>query len=393
MSILNITDLNISNKKILIRSDLNVPIQNNKISSFARIHASLPTIQFALKNKAKVIVASHLGRPIEGKYEKKFSLFPIFQYFQKILPDIKIHFLQHYTNEISIKSGELIILENVRFNIGEKENNKNLSKKYANLCDIFVMDAFGAIHRNEASTNGVIKYSKIACSGLLLQSELKMLGSALKNPARPMIAIVGGAKISTKFKTLTALAKITDTLIVGGGIANTFISIDHNVGKSLHDPKFINQAKLLKENYNIFVPTDSRVSTTFNNNSAASIKDVSNINSNEEIMDFGDTSIKNMIKIVEKAKTILWNGPIGVFEFKNFRKGTEQLSRSIAYSDAFSIAGGGDTLSVIEIFKIQNKISYISTGGGSFLKFIEGTKFCVITLLEKHFEKFKINNC
>ncbi|AAO27112.1 phosphoglycerate kinase [Buchnera aphidicola str. Bp (Baizongia pistaciae)] len=392
MSIIKITDLNLLNKKVLIRSDLNVPIKNNKISSYARIHASLPTIKFALKNLAKVIVTSHLGRPTEGIYKKKFSLFPVFKYFKKILPETNIYFSQNLTECSSIKSGELIILENVRFNQGEKENSKILSKKYATLCDIFVMDAFGAIHRNEASTNGIIKYAKLACSGLLLESELKTLNSALTNPVRPMVAIVGGAKVSTKFKTLTTLAKISDTLIVGGGIANTFISIDHNIGKSLHDPKFIEQAKILKEKYNIFIPTDSRVSTTFTYDSIATIKSTSDIHANEEIMDFGDISIKNMINIIKKAKTILWNGPIGVFEFKNFSKGTEQLSKAIASSDAFSIAGGGDTLSVVEMFKVQNNISYLSTGGGSFLKFLEGNKFRIIELLEKHFNKFKNNN-
>jgi len=324
--------------------------------------------------------------------KKKFSLFPIFQYFQNILPEIKIQFLRNCTDKIIIKPGELAILENVRFNKGEKKNNTNLSKKYADLCDIFVMDAFGVIHRNEASTNGVIKYSKIACLGLLLKSELKTLSSTLKNPSRPMVAIVGGAKISTKFKTLTKLAKITDTLIVGGGIANTFISINNNVGKSLYDPKFINQAKMLKEKYNIFIPTDSRVSTTFHSQSTATIKSTSDINSNEEIMDFGDNSIKNMVEIIKKAKTILWNGPIGVFEFKNFSIGTEKLSQAIASSDAFSIAGGGDTISVIEMFKIKDKISYISTGGGSFLKFLEGHKFHIISLLEEHFKKLENNN-
>ncbi|XBC39993.1 MAG: phosphoglycerate kinase [Buchnera aphidicola (Chaetogeoica yunlongensis)] len=392
MPTIKITDLNLKNKKILIRSDLNVPIQNEKILSHTRIHASLPTIQFALKNKAKVIVASHLGRPIEGKHEKKFSLFPIFKYIKKILPDTNVYFIKKFTDNIKIQPGELAILENVRLNIGETKNDTNLSKKYATLCDIFVMDAFGTIHRDESSTNGIIKYSNIACCGLLLTSELKALKKALKNPERPMISIVGGAKVSTKFNTLTELAKISDNLIVGGGIANTFIAINHNVGKSLYEPKFINQAKLLNKHYNIFIPTDSRVKNTLKNDNFAIIKKVSDINSNDEIMDFGDTSIINMKNIIKTAKTILWNGPIGVFEFKNFRKGTQELSKAIASSNAFSIAGGGDTLSAIEKFKIQNKISYISTGGGSFLKFLEGKNFNIIKLLKKHFEKQKINN-
>ncbi|XBC38062.1 MAG: phosphoglycerate kinase [Buchnera aphidicola (Floraphis choui)] len=383
MSIINIKDLNLLNKRVLIRSDLNVPVQNQKIISYARIHASLPTIKLALKSRAKVIVASHLGRPIEEKYDLKLSLFPIFKYLKKILKKTKVHFCEDYLNGIETKSGELTILENVRFNKGEKNNSISLSKSYSNLCDIFVMDAFGTLHRNESSTYGLSKYAKMACSGLLLNSELKTLKKLLKNPTRPMVTIVGGAKVSTKFNLLKSLAKISDTLIVGGGIANTFIAIDHNVGKSLHEPNFINQAKTLRDNYNIFIPIDSRVSTTFNKNSISIIKDVNNINDNEEIMDFGDKTIDIMIPILKQAKTIFWNGPIGVFEFKNFKKGTETLGKTIATSNAFSIAGGGDTLSVIEILKIKNKISYISTGGGSLLQFLEKKEFPIIKLLKQ----------
>ncbi|XBC44244.1 MAG: phosphoglycerate kinase [Buchnera aphidicola (Schlechtendalia peitan)] len=386
MSTIKITDLILSNKRVFIRSDLNVPINNKIITSHARILASLPTIKLALKENAKVIVASHLGRPIEGEYNAKLSLFPIYKYFKKIFDKIKVHFFEDYLNGIKIKAGELAILENVRFNMGEKNNSVDLSKKYANLCDIFVMDAFGSLHRNESSTYGLAKYAKISCSGLLLESELNTLKNVLKNPIRPMVTIVGGAKVSTKFNLLKSLAKISDTLIVGGGIANTFIAIDNNVGKSLHEPNFINQAKLLRDNYNIFIPIDSLVSTTFNECSIGINKKVSNINANEEIMDFGEKTIKNMIPILKQAKTIFWNGPIGVFEFKNFQQGTRALAKTISENKhAFSIAGGGDTLSVIEILNIKNKISYVSTGGGSLLKLLEQEEFPIMKLLKHHF--------
>lgn len=383
MSIIKITDLKLSDKIVLIRSDLNVPITDNKIKSDARIQASLPTIKYALKHKAKVIVMSHLGRPIEGTYDSKLSLLPVFEYLKKTLINNSIYFSNEYTNKINIQSGELLLLENVRFNIGEKNNSKKLSKQYANICDIFVMDAFGTAHRKEASTYGIINYANIACSGLLLESELKTLKIALKNPPRPMVAIIGGAKVSTKFNVLTKLAQIADTVIVGGGIANTFIAIDNYVGRSLHESKFVSQAKYLRDHFNIFIPTDSKVSTTFNKNSIAINKKVSDIHNDEEIMDFGDDSIKSMVKIINNSKTILWNGPIGVFEFKNFRKGTEILAYTIANSNSFSIAGGGDTLSVIDMFKIKNKLSYISTGGGSFLEYLEKKELPVIQLLKK----------
>ncbi|XBC42177.1 MAG: phosphoglycerate kinase [Buchnera aphidicola (Meitanaphis elongallis)] len=387
MPIIQVNNLNLANKKVLIRSDLNVPIKNKKIVSYARIDASLPTIELALKKNAKVIVASHLGRPTEGKYTEELSLFPIFKYLEKKLKTIKVHFCKNYLNGLDTKPGELTLLENVRFNQGEKTNSVSLSKAYANLCDIFVMDAFGSLHRNESSTYGLSKYSKIACSGLLLEHELTTLKKLLENPVQPLVTIVGGAKVSTKFNLLKSLSKISETLIVGGGIANTFIAIDNNVGKSLYEPNFVNQAKLLRDNHNIFIPIDSRVSTTFNENSIGITKKISKIHANEEIMDFGDKTIERMIPILKKAKTILWNGPIGVFEFKNFRRGTKILAETIADSNSFSIAGGGDTLSVIEMLKIKNKISYISTGGGSFLKFLENKEFPIIKLLKRFVNK------
>lgn len=372
MKIINIKKINIKNKKILIRADLNVPIKKNKIISPSRILSSLKTIKYALKKKAKVIVMSHLGRPKEGEYNKKYSLFPIFKYIKKKINKTKVKFIKKYFKKIKIKSGELIILENVRFNIGESKNDINLSKKYAKLCDIFVMDAFGTAHRKQSSTYGVSKFSKISCSGILLNSEIKFLTKALIKPKKPMISIIGGSKISTKFSALKALAKISDYVIVGGGIANTFLAIKNKIGKSIHEKKFIKEAKKLKKKFNIIIPIDSRTGTTFNKKTKSKIKKINKIKKNEEIMDFGDKTIKMLKPIIKKAKTILWNGPVGVFEFPNFCKGTKFIAKTIAKNKYFSIAGGGDTIAVIEMFNIQKNISYISTGGGAFLKFIEG---------------------
>ncbi|WP_343189360.1 phosphoglycerate kinase [Buchnera aphidicola] len=372
MKIINIKKINIKNKKILIRADLNVPINNEKIISPSRILSSLKTIKYALKKKAKVMVMSHLGRPKEGEYNKKYSLFPIFKYIKKRIKKTKVKFIKKYFEKIKIKSGELAILENVRFNIGESKNNNELSKKYAKICDIFVMDAFGTAHRKQSSTYGVSKFSKISCAGILLNSEIKFLKKALINPKKPMISIIGGSKISTKFTALKALAKISDYVIVGGGIANTFLAINNKIGKSIHEKKFIKEAKKLKKKFNIIIPIDSRIGTTFNKKTKSKIKKINKIKQNEEIMDFGDKTIKMIKPIIKKAKTILWNGPVGVFEFPNFCKGTKFIAKEIAKNKYFSIAGGGDTIAVIEMFNIKKKISYISTGGGAFLKFIEG---------------------
>ncbi|WP_367674349.1 phosphoglycerate kinase [Buchnera aphidicola] len=383
-SIKHMTEVDLHNKTVLIRVDFNVPIQDNKILSDDRIKASIPTIKLALKKNARVIIMSHLGRPKEGIYEEKFSLFPIFQYLKKIFYKNNVIFSKKLEN-INMQKNDLLILENVRFNIGEKKNDINLSQKYASLCDIFVMDAFGSAHRKEASTFGVGIYAKIACAGPLLISEIYYLTKALKNPKRPMTAIIGGAKISTKFKLLTSLSKIANTVIVGGGIANTFLAIKYNIGKSLHEPKYINLAKKIKKQNNIIIPVDSRVGTSFSKLSQAVIKKPCDINQNEEIMDIGDESIKNIQKIIENSNTILWNGPLGVFEFPNFSIGTKALAKSISKSNSFSIAGGGETLSVINMLNIRKKISYISTGGGAFLEFIEGKKLPAIHMLEKKY--------
>lgn len=384
MKIKKMTEVDMHQKIVLIRSDLNVPMKNGIIQSDARILAALPTIQLAIKKNAKVIIMSHLGRPKEGVYEKKYSLFPIFEYLKNKLNKIKIYFSKNYLTDIRIHAGEVLLLENVRFNKGELSNDNELSKKYSEICDIFIMDAFGSAHRKQSSTYGIGKFVKIACAGLLLINEITALKKALKHPKRPMVAIVGGAKVSTKFNVLNKISQIADTIIVGGGIANTFLAIENNIGKSLHEKNFVHEAKKLRDKYNIIIPIDSRVGRNFCHTEKSIIKLPCNISKNEEIMDFGDETIKKAINIIKKSKTILWNGPVGVFEFPNFRKGTEMIAQTIANSNAFSIAGGGDTLSVIDMFNIKNKISYISTGGGAFLEFIEGKKLPAIRMLEEH---------
>ncbi|QCI25644.1 phosphoglycerate kinase [Buchnera aphidicola (Sitobion avenae)] len=387
MNIKKITEIDITGKRVLIRSDLNVPIKNGIIQSDARILAALPTIELAIQKNAKVIIMSHLGRPKEGCYTEKYSLFPIFEYFKEKLKNIKIHFSNNFLDDVKVNSGEIVILENTRFNKGESNNSDELSKKYSNLCDIFVMDAFGSAHRMQSSTYGIGKFVKIACAGLLLTKEINALKKALKKPKRPMVAIVGGAKVSTKFNVLHNLSKIADTIIVGGGIANTFLAIDYKIGKSLYESDFVSEAKKLRDKYNIVIPIDSRVGKNFCKNEKSVVKLPDNITEDEEIMDLGDQSINNVVNILKKSQTIIWNGPVGVFEFPNFRKGTEIIAKTIAQSDAFSIAGGGDTLSVIDMFNIKNNISYISTGGGAFLEFIEGKKLPGIYMLEENFKK------
>lgn len=384
---LEMTKINISNKTVLIRTDLNVPIQNGKITSYARILAAIPTIKYAIKQKSKIIVMSHLGRPTEGIYDNQFSLFPIFEYLKKFFFKENIFFHKNYLRPLKIEPGQICLLENVRFNIGENKNCNILSENYSKLCDIFVMDAFGCSHRVQSSTYGISNYAKIACAGPLLISELKSLKKIFQNPKRPIVSVIGGSKVSTKFNILESLGKISDTVIVGGGIANTFIAINNNVGKSLHEKRFIPLAKQLTKKYNILTPIDSRVGIGFSNTTQSKVKLTSEINNKEEIMDIGDQTAKIASNLIAKAKTIIWNGPVGVFEFLNFRKGTEIISTSIANSKAFSIAGGGDTLSAIEMFNIKEKISYISTGGGAFLKFLERKKLPTIEVLEQRCNK------
>ncbi len=388
---LNIKNINIFNKKVLLRLDLNVPIKNKVIMSYKRIELSLPTIKYVIKKGGYLIILSHLGRPIEGKYDKNFSLLPIVKYLRKKI-NISIKLVNNYLDIDNLKlkyKNKILVLENVRFNIGETKNCNILSKKYAKLCDIFVMDAFATAHRKHSSTYGIIKYAPISCIGILFLKEIKILSKLISNPCRPLISIVGGSKISTKFNILNNLAKKSDTLIVGGGISNTFISIDNEVGKSLYEPSYINKAKKLRNKYNIPVPIDCRVTKKISKSSNSYIKNVNNISSNEEIVDFGNETIKYLYKILVKAKTILWNGPVGIFEYPNYRKGTEMIVKAILKSNAFSIVGGGDTILALELFGISDKISYISSGGGSFLEFIQGNKLPVISILKKN--KNKIN--
>ncbi len=385
MSVIKMTDLDLAGKRLFIRADLNVPVKDGKVTSDARIRATIPTLKLALEKGAKVMVTSHLGRPTEGEFKPEDSLQPVVDYLNNA--GFKARLVQDYLNGVDVAEGEIVVLENVRVNKGEKKNDEELSKKYAALCDIFVMDAFGTAHRAQASTHGVAQFAPVACAGPLLAAELDALGKALKEPQRPMLAIVGGSKVSTKLTVLDSLSKIADQLIVGGGIANTFIAAEgHNVGKSLYEADLIPEAQRLAKATNIPVPVDVRVGTEFSDTAPATEKAVSEVAADESIFDIGDKSAEELAKIIKSAKTILWNGPVGVFEFPNFRKGTEVISNAIAEATAngaFSIAGGGDTLAAIDLFGIADKISYISTGGGAFLEFVEGKVLPAVEILEK----------
>ena len=382
MSVINMTDLDLAGKRVLIRADLNVPVKEGKVTSDARIRASLPTIELALKQGAAVMVTSHLGRPTEGEYNEEFSLQPVVNYLKEVL-SVPVRLAKDYLDGVEVAAGELVVLENVRFNKGEKKDDEALSKKYAALCDVFVMDAFGTAHRAQASTHGVAKFAPIACSGPLLSAELDALGKAMKNPARPMVAIVGGSKVSTKLTVLESLSTIADQLVVGGGIANTFIAAaGHNVGKSLCENDLIDTAKALAAKCDIPVTTDVVVGKEFSESTPATIKAVAEVSDDDMIFDIGPDSAKVLADIIMNAKTILWNGPVGVFEFDQFAKGTEVIAKAIAESPAFSIAGGGDTLAAIDKFGIADKVSYISTGGGAFLEFVEGKVLPAVAMLE-----------
>ncbi|QJC37666.1 phosphoglycerate kinase [Enterobacteriaceae endosymbiont of Donacia bicoloricornis] len=380
---LSIANLNIKNKILLIRSDFNVPLdKNGNITSDTRIRLSLPTIKYALEKKSRIILASHLGRPIEGKYNPFFSLKKIAIFLEKIL-NHKVVLKKNYLNGCNFKNNEIILLENVRFNLGEKNNNKKLSKKYASLCDIFVMDAFATAHRMHSSTYGVINFAKKSCAGFLLLNEIKNLNKFLNNPIKPIISIIGGSKISTKFNILKKLCELSEKVIVGGGIANTLLSLNNDIGSSLYEPNAVLLAQKISKKYkNIIIPIDCVVSTSINDESLIRNTNINNILKNEKILDIGNKTINSIKYELKKAGTILWNGPIGVFEFKKFRKGTEIIIKTIINSNAFSIVGGGDTLAAIELFSSFDRISYISTGGGSFLKYIEGNKLPVISILE-----------
>ena len=383
MSVIKMTDLDLNGKRVFIRADLNVSVKDGKVTSDARIRATIPTLKLALEKGAKVMVTSHLGRPTEGEFKPEDSLQPVVDYLNEHL-DVPVRLVRDYLDGVEVNAGEIVVLENVRVNKGEKKNDPELGKKYAALCDVFIMDAFGTAHRAQASTYGVAEFAPVACAGPLLAAELDALGKALKEPARPMVAIVGGSKVSTKLEVLNSLSKIADQIIVGGGIANTFIAAaGHNVGKSLYEADLIPVAKELAASTDIPVPVDVRVGTEFSETAPATEKSVTEVKDDESIFDIGDKSAAQLAEIIKNAKTVLWNGPVGVFEFPNFRKGTEIISHAIANSDAFSIAGGGDTLAAIDLFGIADKISYISTGGGAFLEFVEGKVLPAVEILEK----------
>ena len=384
---LKMTDLDLSGKRVLIRQDLNVPIKNGEVISDKRIIASLPSILYAINAGAKVMITSHLGRPNAGEFDKNFSLEPVANHLSELLGQpVKLE--SNWLDGVEIEAGEVILFENVRFNVGEKENDETLSMKMAALCDICVQDAFGTAHRAHASTYGVAKYAPIACAGPLLISELEALGQALDNPKRPLVAIVGGSKVSTKLTVLAALSKIVDQLVVGGGIANTFIAAQgHGVGQSLCEHDLIPTAKALMDKCDIPIPEDVVCGKEFSEFANAETKSSTNVSSDDMIFDLGPKSIDVLCEILQNAGTILWNGPVGVFEFNQFSKGTERIANAIAESEAFSIAGGGDTIAAIDKFKIENKISYISTGGGAFLEFLEGKQLPVVEILDSRNEE------
>ena len=384
---ISIFDLEISNKRVLIRQDLNVPLKEGSIASEARIKACLPTIEYAIERKAKVILMSHLGRPKEGvpiESQKQFSLSPVAKRLAE-LTSLKVRLESNYLNGCDFLNDDILLLENVRVNSGETANDESLARKLAALCDIFVMDAFATSHRAHASTQGVAKYSPVACAGPLLLKELRALDRVFLSPKRPLLAIIGGSKVSTKLNLLTSLSRKVDLIIVGGGIANTFLAAaGKNVGKSLHEPRMIDIAKEIMEHGRIVLPVDVVVSSEVNEAAESKIKRVDAVSEEDHILDIGPLSISRNRELVSDAKTIVWNGPLGVFEIPQFSTGTRELGKSIKQSNAFSIAGGGDTISAIEISDALDGISYISTGGGAFLETLEGkTLPGVSALLEK----------
>ncbi|GAB2696839.1 phosphoglycerate kinase [Aliiglaciecola sp. 3_MG-2023] len=387
MSILSMADLTLTDKRVLIREDLNVPVKDGKVTSDARIKAALPTIKLALEKGAKVMVMSHLGRPTEGEVDPQYSLQPVVNYLNEHL-DCPVRLATDYLNGLEVATGEVVVLENVRFNVGEKKDDETLSKQYAALCDVYVMDAFGTAHRAQASTHGAGKFAPVACAGPLLTNELDALGKALDNPARPMLAIVGGSKVSTKLTVLESLSGKVDQLIVGGGIANTFIAAQgHNVGKSLYEEDLIPEAKRLMQTAadnggNIPVPVDVVTGTEFSESASASLKAVTQVSDEDMIFDVGPQTSNQLAALIRQAGTIVWNGPVGVFEFDQFGEGTKAISLAIAQSSAFSIAGGGDTLAAVDKYGISDQVSYISTGGGAFLEFLEGKTLPAVAMLE-----------
>lgn len=387
MTMIHMADIELNNQRVLIREDLNVPIKNQEITNDARIQAALPTIKAAIDAGAAVMVMSHLGRPEEGVFDQKYSLAPVAKRLSELLNQ-EVRLVQDWMYGVSVKPGEIVLFENVRFNIGEKANTPELAKQIASLCDVFVMDAFATSHRSEASTEGVTRYVSMACAGPLLTKELKALKKGLENPKAPVLAIVGGAKVSTKLKALNALSQKVDTLIVGGGMANTFLAAQgYEVGKSLYEEDLIDEADRLLSGdtkADIPLPADVVVAEKFSEDAESYDKDIAQVDEDEKILDIGPKTARLYRKIISKANTILWNGPLGAFEIEQFSHGTRAVAQAIAESDAFSIAGGGDTIAAIDQLDIADKISYISTGGGAFLTLLEGKKLPAITALEEH---------
>ncbi len=393
MKFIKITDLDLAGKRVFIRADLNVPVANGKVTSDARITASMATIEYALKQGAKVMVTSHLGRPEEGVYSEENSLQPVADVMSKKLGKT-VRLVKNWLSaeapagSLSIQNGELILLENCRFNVGEKKNDDALAKKYAALCDVFVMDAFGTAHRAEASTHGIAKFAPVACAGLLLAEELDALTKALLNPKRPMVAIVGGSKVSTKLSVLESLADKVDQLVVGGGIANTFLkAAGYEVGKSLYEADLVPVAKALMDKMAargaaVPIAVDVVCGKKFDANEPAVTKTASEVVESDMIFDIGVKSAQELTKILEKAGTIVWNGPVGVFEFDQFGEGTKTIAHAIADANAFTLAGGGDTIAAIQKYDIYDKIDYISTAGGAFLEFLEGKTLPAVEILE-----------
>ncbi len=392
MPIPKMSDFDLKGKRILIREDFNVPLKNGQITSDLRIRAAIPTIKKALEAGGKVMLMSHLGRPNEGVDDETFSLAPVAQQLSKLLK-MEVPLIHHWIDGFQMGDASIVLLENVRFNHGETNNNVELSKKMAALCDIFVMDAFATSHRTESSTYGIIKYAKQACIGPLMASELDALSKIMDKPAHPVVAIIGGSKVSTKLALLDSLVKKVDNLIIGGGIANTFLAAEgYTVGKSLHEPDLIDEAERLtieakQRNAEIPLPVDVVVAERFTEDTESYVRLVSQIDDNEKIFDVGPDTIKTFTALIKKAKTILWNGPIGAFEIEEFAHGTQAIAKAIAESKAFKVAGGGDTLAAIEKYKISEKIDYISTGGGAFLTMLEGKKLPVIIALEERMAK------
>ncbi len=386
LNVKQMKDVELKGKYVLIREDLNVPIQDGAITSDVRIQAALPTIKQARDSGAKVVLMSHLGRPTEGEYDEQFSMAIVAAKLTELL-GVDVPLIKEWREGITMEDSEVVLLENVRFNKGEKKDDEDLAKAYASLCDVFVMDAFGTAHRAQASTHGVAKFAPTACAGPLLSGELEALEKALAAPARPMVALVGGSKVSTKLTVLDALSKICDVLIVGGGISNTFVAAaGHEVGNSLYEKDLIPEAQRLCKQTKVEFATDVRVTKVpfdkWAHDAAVEVKKADEVAADEEIIDYGPETAERVAGILKEAKTIMWNGPCGVFEYDAFAKGTEVTARAIAESEAFSLAGGGDTLAAIDKFGLASGISYISTGGGAFLEYVEGKVLPAVAMLE-----------